>query len=177
MSAVEGFVHLYHVWGFLGGLTAALFGLEAWRGWRTAGGTLRSAPGEWLYTLRFLSQETLFDSVRLVKWAVKSALGVPFVWEKAEWQGRSYPRRQVILIGITLGGLSRLMTALYWSERNRDWMTHVDASVIISASIVILPSILGDLHHQMTAWPSKQHRVRLLGLACLTWVLIGLFWA
>lgn len=174
MSAVEGFVHLYHVWGILGAITAALFGLEAWRGWRVSGGTFRSAPSEWLYALRFSFREALFDCARLALWAGKSATGVPFVWENAEWQSRSYPRRQIILIGITLGGLSRMMTALYWSERNRDWMAHVDISVIFAASIVIFPAIIGDLYHQMTAWPNKHHRARLLGLACFAWVFAGM---
>lgn len=175
MSAVEGFVHLYHVWGMLGALTAVVFGREAWVGWREAGGTFRSAPREWAYALQHVSTEAARDVVRLFKWAGKSALGAPFIWETAQWRGRTYPRRQTILIGITLGGLSRMMTAMYWAERNRDWMEHTDMGVIVAASVVILPAVIGDLHHHMTAWPDKQHRVRLTALGSAAWVLYGLF--
>lgn len=173
MSAVDAFVHLYHVWGALGALTASLFGIEAYRGWRAAGGLWRTAPAEWFYTLRWVSGETLKDIGRLLEWIVRGFFGLPFTWEQGEWRGRSYPRRQVILIGITLGGMSRLCTALYWAERNREWMAHVDGSVIAFASAVILPAAIGDLLHHHTAWPEKRHRARVILVAAMLWVGIG----
>lgn len=174
MSAVEGFVHLYHVWGALGALTALLFGMEAHKSWRLAGGTWRSAPSEWLGFAAFATRETISDAYRFAKWTVRSFFGLPFDWGHGEWNGRAYPKRQAILIGITLGGLSRFLTALYWAEKNRDWMAHVDTSVIMFASAVIMPAIIGDLLHHTTAWPEKGHRARLIGLAALCWVFVGL---
>jgi hypothetical protein len=174
MNYVEGFVHLYHIWGALGFITAAMFGIEAHRSWRLAGGTWREAPYEWAYAGTHVARETFRDIGRLIKWTVGSFFGMPFTWESGEWQGRKYPRRQTILIGITLGGTSRFLTALYWAEKNRDWMTSADNSVIFIASFVILPAIIGDLHHHATAWPNKPHRVRLLALVCAIYVCIGL---
>ena len=175
MSGVGAFVHLYHVWGALGALTALLFGVEAYRGWRASGGTWASAPAEWFYTLRWVSAETVRDVGRLFKWMARGFFGLPFDWRQSAWGSRSYPRRQIILIGITMGGSSRLLTALYWAERNRDWMAHVDGGVIFAASFVILPAIIGDLHHHHTAWPGKQHRVRLILFTAFCWVLAGAF--
>lgn len=173
MNAVNAFVHLYHVWGALGAITACLFGREAYRGWREAGGTWASAPGEWFYTLRWVSGETARDIARFASGALRGFLGIPFNWAETQWKGRIYPRRQVILIGITLGGTSRLLTALYWAERNREWMAHVDGTVIAFASAVILPAVIGDLFHHYTAWPEKRHRARMIMLAGCIWVLIG----
>lgn len=173
MSGVGAFVHLYHIWGLFGLLTASLFGVQAYREWRKHGGTWRKAPGEWAYTLGWFFREALLDVGRFGKWAAMSFAGVPFNWGESPWQARKYTRQQVILIGITFGGMSRFLTALYWSEKNREWMNYAESWTIQMASAFVIMAIIGDLHHHMTAWPDKRHRVRLIVLVSLAWILFG----
>ena len=175
MSGVGAFVHLYHVWGLFGLLTAVLFGQQGYKNWRASGGTWRTAPGEWIYATGWLTGETLRDIWRLFKWFGKAFVGLPLDWQQSEWRGRVYSRQQIILVGITLGGLSRFLTALYWSERNRDWMQYADSWMLQMATVPIVLAVLGDFHHHMTAWPNKLHRTRLVAVSALAWVVYGAF--
>ena len=170
---IGAFVHLYHVGGVFGLLTAVLFGRLAYRGWRASGGTWRAAPGEWMYSARWTARETLRDLWRVFGWALSAFAMTPFAWHESERNGRKYPDRQIMLIGITLGGIARFLTAIYWSEKNVAWMQHVDSAAIMMAATPVLIAVAGDVHHHLTAWPDLRHRVRLLCIVALAWVLLG----
>lgn len=173
MSGVGAFINLYHVWGLFGLVTAVTYGLQAYKEWRYNGGKWRAAPGEWFYAFAWFSRETIKDLGRLVQWMAQGFLGLPFDWRQTEWRSRTYSRLQVILLGITLGGVSRFLTAIYWSERNREWMGSPEACVLEMAAAPIFLAVLGDLHHHLTAWPERKHRVRLLAFVGLAWILFG----
>lgn len=173
MSGVGAFVHLYHIWGVLGLLTAVLFGMQGHRLWRESGGNWRDAPREWAYAGGWSLRETIKDVGRFAGWVVNGFLSLPYTWRQTEWSGRSYPSRLIIFIGITCGGVSRFLTALYWAEKNRGWMTEVDPWVLEMAALPVILAVVGDLHHHRTAWPSKTYRVRLIALVAFVWVIIG----
>lgn len=169
MSEVGAFIHLYHVWGLFGAITMLVFGRQAYRSWRASGGSWLSAPCEWLRFVGWTLREMVLDIVR-----------VPFIpsrlhekWPESEWKGRSYPREQSILIGITLGGMGRMFTALYWSERNRNWMVHADDWMIQMAAAPVCCMIVGDFLHHTTAWHNQKHIPRLIAAFGLVWILVG----
>lgn len=170
---IGAFVHLYHVCGVFGLLTAFLFGRLAYMGWREAGGTWATAPREWCEAIAGAVRESMRDIGRVAGWALSSFLVTPLVWSADATRPSRYPDRQIMLIGITLGGIARFLTALYWSEKNITWMQHVDNSAILMAATPALIAIVGDVHHHLTAWPRHRHRVRLLCIVALAWVLIG----
>lgn len=169
MSEVGAFIHLYHVFGLFGAITMLLFGRQAYRSWRASGGSWRSAPCEWLQFAGWTMRETVLDIVRcaIMPWRLSHG------WPESRWSGRSYPREQAILIGITLGGLGRMATALYWSERNRQWMEYADSWVIQMAAAPVCCMILGDFLHHTTAWPGRKHIPRLIAAFALAWVIYG----
>lgn len=171
---IGGFVHLYHIWGVFGLLTALLFGRLAYAGWREAGGRWRDAPGEWIGALSWSLRETVRDVSKLLGWATSAFVVTPFTWNDTVRESR-YPDRQIMLIGITLGGVARFLTALYWSEKNVAWMQRVDNTAIAMAATPVLIAIIGDVHHHLTAWPTQRHRVRLLCLVAAVWVAVGVW--
>lgn len=182
MTAVGAFVHLYHIWALWGALTAFLYGKAAYKGWRSAGGTWDRAPADIFGSLSSGLKEAALDWGRLFRWAFASFSGLLFrkddngryrlgsYWPKPT--ETRWPANQMLLIGITLGGLARLMTGLYWAELNTLWMN--EASVYIPP-IPIIIAILADLNHQYTAWPSRPWIPRLLASAAVVWVLLGAF--
>lgn len=169
MSEVGAFIHLYHVWGLFGAITMVLYGAQAYKSWRDAGGTWATAPCEWLQFIWWTLRETVLDIARcaVMPWQANKA------WPESEWNGRSYPREQSILVGITLGGMGRMLTALYWSERNREWMQYADSWMIHMAATPVLAMIFGDMLHHTTAWQGKKHIPRLILAASFVWVMIG----
>lgn len=169
MSEVGAFVHLYHVWGLFGAITMLVYGTQAHASWRASGGSWASAPCEWLRFMGWTLRETVLDIFRcaIMPWRLYDK------WPESEWRGRSYPREQSILIGITLGGMGRMLTALYWSERNREWMQYADSWMIQMASAPVFCMIVGDLLHHFTAWRDEKHVPRLITAVALIWVLYG----
>ena len=168
---VDSFIHLYHVWGMFGLMTAFLYGRLAYRSGREAGGTWRRAPGEWLYAAKWNTHELLRDTLYMFRWALAALTGGPLGWRpEGEYSGPGYPPRQVISLGVTLGGVSRFLTALYWSEKNRAWMQYAGTSVILSASLPVLFAVCADILHHYTAWPTARYRSRLMVLAAVLWI-------
>jgi hypothetical protein len=165
---VGAFVHLYHIWGLFGAITACIFARQAYISWRASGGVWITAPCEWLYFIGWTLRETLFDLARCVIAPWRNG-----PWPQSDWSNRAYPREQSILIGIAMGGTGRMITALYWSETNRTWMTHADAWNLYAASAPVLLMILGDFLHHQTAWPNHRYRSRLLTVAALLWIATG----
>lgn len=170
MNAVEGFVHLYHVWAVWGAITAAIYGRAAYKSWREAGGLWYRAPGELAgYVFGNLFQSVL-DYFRLLRWSIAGLTGLAYKWPDPV--PTRYARDHTLLLGITLGGLARLLTALYWAERNREWMSETNVWL---PAVPIAMAIFADANHQLTAWPNKPWIARMLLTAALVWVLYGLF--
>lgn len=168
---VEVFVNLYHVWGLFGLVTAVLYGRMTYRSWREAGGTWRRAPMEWLYSFHWNLREAAMDVLYIFRWALAAMAGGPLGWRpERAYMGPGYPPRQLIALGVTLGGSARFMTALYWSERNRDWMAHVDATVLAQAAVPVMFAVGADILHHYTAWPNSRYLSRLLIVAALLWI-------
>lgn len=168
---LDSFVNLYHVWGVFGLVTAVLYGRLSYRSWREAGGTWRRAPGEWLYALRWNSREMGMDVLYVFRWALAAMVGGPLGWRpERTYVGPGYQPRQIIALGVTLGGTARFLTAIYWSERNHDWMQHADASVLAQAAIPVMFAVCADVLNHYTAWPEARHRSRLLVFAALLWI-------
>ena len=169
MNGVEGFVHLYHIWMLYGFITFAIYGQAAYQSWRSAGGAWLRAPSEVSgYVLGNVFQ-TIMDWFRLLRWAAAGLTGISYKWP--EPVPTRYAKDHTLLLGITMGGLSRFLTALYWSEKNRAWMT--ETNVWLPAVPVAL-AIFADSNHQLTAWAKRPWVPRLLLSAAFVWVMIGL---
>ena len=171
MNGVEGFVHLYHVWMIYGGVTALIYGQASYQSWQQAGGQWRTAPAEFTGYLFGGLWQVVADWTRLVRWMFAGLTGLSYRWP--EPVPAKYARDHTLLLGITLGGLSRFLTALYWSEKNRAWMT--ETNVWLPAVPVAL-AVLADANHQLTAWSKRPWIARMLLSGAVIWVLIGLFW-
>lgn len=169
MNWVEGFVHLYHVWGIWGAITAAIYGPAAWLSWRECGGTVRSFLGEYAGAAGYQSRELVLDVVRVAVGIMRGLFGVgPVIGtRKASWH---YPREHMLLIGITLGGFSRFLTALYWSEKGWAWM-HADNMMTMAAGPIII-GVIADTH-KIIAWPKRPWFTRWLAFAGLAWIALG----
>lgn len=181
MSYVSAFVHLYHVWGVWGLITALIFGTQAHRNWRAAGGRWRDIPRDVGTALGQGVKQSLLDFWRLLRWFAAGLIGIALkrgdaglpeidLFFPGPEQSR-WPRNQTLLLGITLGGASRLFTALYWSEANTQWMG--EASVLIP-SIPIVMAVMADTNHQFTAWPNRPWIARMLLVVAVSWILFGL---
>lgn len=172
---VDSFIHLYHVWGMFGLVTALLYGRVTYRSWREAGGTWQRAPSEWLYAAKWNTHELARDTLYMFRWALAALTGGPLGWrEEMAYAAPGYPPRQLVALGVTLGGVARFLTALYWSERNREWMQYADASMMISAALPVLFAVCADTLHHCTAWPEARHRVRLMALLAFLWIVAPL---
>ena len=171
MNWIEGFVHLYHVWGIWGAVTALIYGPSAWRSWRENGGTFSSLASEYAGAVAYQSRELVFDVVRVTVGIMRGLFGVgPVIGtHKTGWH---YPREHMLLIGITLGGFSRFLTAIYWSEKNRAWM-HAD-NMLVMAAVPVIIAVVADAHHQIIAWPKRPWLARWLAFAGLAWIALGL---
>lgn len=181
ISMVGGFVHLYHVWAIWGAITAVFFGRAAYRNWVRGGGQWRSAPGMFGEAVRDTLQPIAGDWLRLIKWFFagmlsfslkRGAAGWPVI--DTYWPGpktRRWPPDHTLLIGITLGGMARFFTAMYWAEKNVAWMT--EASVLVPA-IPIIWMILADHSHQLTTWPRRPWIARMILSLGILWTVLGL---
>jgi hypothetical protein len=167
---IEAFVHLYHVWGVLGLLTALVYSRPTWRRWREAGGTYLNGPVDTVQLIVHHISLLGRDFLNIGKIAIARFSGVDLLWPqdpKSPWR---YPSDQSLFVGIMLGGISRFITAFYWAEINTGWMT--EETVWVPAVPIII-AVLADLSHHSTAWPLAHYRVRLLALAAVLWILIG----
>lgn len=176
MNDIEAFVRLYHVWGILGAITAWIYGAAAFQIWRQAGGTFRNAPADVIGGIRSFTVNSLADVWSLLRWTLSGFLGSAFSvfryqWPKGEMPAYRYGLGHTLRLGIALGGTARLLTALYWAERNTEWMNHVSVWV---PAVPILYAIAGDLAHHSTAWPRHQYRVRMLAIFSILYVGTGL---
>ena len=168
MTFVGGFVHLYHIWGIYGAITALIFGRSAYRGWRKTGGQWRDVPRDVTGWFFGGLARTAGDWWRFSKWFLAGLIGIGFRRDKGGWpeidlffpdeEYARWPRNQTLLLGITLGGVSRFLTALYWAEKNTAWMN--EGNVFIPA-IPIVVAILADMNHQFTAWHKRKWIVRM----------------
>lgn len=176
MNLVQGFVHLYHIWGLFGAITMLIYGRSAYRNWREAGGTWRRAPCDIASILGGAVRDTLTDWIRFFGWVLVGIFGLAFkgARRKMWYEPRAgrWPSNHALLLGIALGGMARMFTALYWSERNTAWMTEVE---VIAPGVFVIMAILADANHQITAWPEKPWRARLLCSAAAVWIGIGVF--
>lgn len=181
ITMVAGFVHLYHIWGLYGLLTALFFGRAAHRSWRKAGGAWQTALPDALRTTRETFGPIGSDWVRLFKWFCVGLFSFSLKRGRAGWPvidtfwpepaAKKWPPDQTLLLGITLGGAARFATAMYWAEKNVGWMT--ENSVLIPA-IPIVWMIIADHNHQLTAFPKRPFIARLLLSAAMLWVALGL---
>lgn len=172
MNPVEGFVHLYHVWGLWGLITAIIYAPAAFREWRVKGGTLTRAPGEYVGIFGWQIKEAVLDLWRLATGIVHGLFGFGHVPppETSPWR---YTREHMLMLGIAVGGVSRLLTALYWSEKNRGWM---DGDTVWVPAIPVLFAIIADAHHHHAAWGEKRPWLpRWLKIGAATWIALGLF--
>ncbi|MEO1169914.1 MAG: hypothetical protein AAFW97_14510 [Pseudomonadota bacterium] len=169
MSSVSAFVHLYHVWGVFGLITAIIYGRSAYQCWREDGGTFGNAPREIGGAGKHAAVETVRDWGRFVRWFFAGLTGIAYHWPETS-RKRVYSRDLTLLLGITLGGVSRAFTAAYWAEANTAWMT--EATVWVP-SIPIIAAIWADSKHQVTAWPDKPWRARLILSVAVVWIIAG----
>lgn len=171
MNSTEGFVHLYHVWGVWGLITALIYGPDAWRSWRASGGTLRAAPGEYAQAFSHHLLGIAADLVRLLLGIVKGLFSVgptPPAERPSPWR---YSSVHMLTLGITLGGIARLITAFYWSEKNRGWMT--DDNVWLPA-IPVLIAVIADAHHHFVQFSDRPWLPRWIKLTAAAWIFVGL---
>lgn len=174
MMAVGGFVHLYHVWGILGLLTAWTYARVAFSLWRARGGEWSAVPGELgigaLRQLWLVARDVALVVRGLATGALFSAMPGD---DPKEWR---YGREMPLLLGIMAGGVARLVTAFYWSVRNTAWMNH--SPEILVAGLPVTLAIAADILHQVSAHPRELWRARLLAGSAVSWVAIGAWlWA
>lgn len=171
-NPVGGLIHLYHVWSIFGAITSVIFGMRAYKRWRVHGGTWVNAPKEWLALIRAFSFNTCRDCLSFFKWVFFGFAGVPYQWPNRRQEVWNYSADQTLLLGITLGGAGRFLTAAYWAYAHVE--TNYGPMVYIPA-LTVLVAIAGDTNHHITAWSHKPHRYRLTILASVLWVLVGFF--
>jgi hypothetical protein len=159
---VELFVRLYYVWGIMGAITASLYAASLYRSWRAGGGTLLSAPTELAKALGNYFIAIPADIWRAMRFFVSGFAAGLYRWpDPPEGEGR-YSAAHALLVGITLGGLARFLTAMAWAEANRDWMERVETPQLVIASLPVAFAVIGDAMHHITAWPKHPHRARLI---------------
>lgn len=171
MNAVGGFVHLYHVWGIWGLITAMIYGPRAWASWRASGGKFATAPGEYLNALNHQIGEVARDIGRLMLGISRGLFGIGPMPPEETPSPWPYSKVHMLTLGITLGGVARFLTAIYWSERNRAWMT--EQTVWIPA-IPVLIAVVADVHHHVVAFEHRPWVSRWLKIAALLWIALGL---
>lgn len=159
---IELFVRLYYVWGIMGAITASLYAASLFRSWRASGGRARSVPRELAAMLAGYFVALPSDVWRAMRFFVSGFAAGLYRWPDPPEGAARYSAAHALLFGITLGGLSRFMTAMYWAEGNRDWMQHVDDAHIMIASLPVIFAVVGDAMHHITAWPKHPHRARLI---------------
>lgn len=171
---VQGFVHLYHIWGLWGLTTALIYGRFAFNAWREQGGSWKSAPKENIQLSWYLVTQTLLDWLRVFKWAFTSLLGIPYQWrvEPSSWK---YSQEQSILLGIILGGTARILIASYWSAANTKWAHLVEPHTLLIPAIFVFCAIMGDSAFHIAYWWRKPWIPRLLFSGAMLWVALGLF--
>jgi hypothetical protein len=172
MNAVGMFVHLYHVWAVFGAITAFIYGRNLHRIMRAERVRLWTVPMGLVGIFARLLRQALRDWVNLFKGVVAGFTGMPWTWPSDENMVWPLSRHQTLMVGITLGGASRLLTAVYWAERNTGWMTQETVWV---PAIPIAMAVIADSHHHYVAWEQTPWRLRLLGTLALAWVLVGAF--
>ena len=162
LNNIKLFVHVYHVWAAFGLITFGLFLPQAWRGWKSGGGKILYAPCEILRLVGFVVVATIRDWLRIPLLVIHVIRGDRYVWPHTPNPVWKYETAQTLRLGIMFGGMSRFLTALYWSEKNVAWMT--DANVFIPGLLVAI-AIVADALHQVTAWPNSPHRTRIVPFA------------
>lgn len=182
LHPIEMFVSLYYVWAVFGAITAFMYGRLAYKQWRAAGRTWGSVTNE----IGALSLGTLGryarDWLNMVRYFVSGLTGFTFRRGKGGWPSinefmdepvevSDYPRNQRLLLGIALGGTSRFITAMYWAELNRGWMTETNVWL---PAFPIFMAILADTNHHMTAFSKRPWIARLLFSAAMVYVALGL---
>jgi hypothetical protein len=159
---IELFVRLYYVWGIMGAITASLYAASLYRSWRNGGGSLRTAPREIVSIVCGYFVAIPGDVWRAARFFISGFAAGLYRWpDPPEGAGR-YSAAHALLVGITLGGMSRFFTAIYWAEANREWMEHVEPGHIMVASLPVIFAVIGDAMHHITAWPKHPHRARLI---------------
>lgn len=170
MSWTGAFIHLCHVWGLLGLITAMRYGVTAYNRWEHQGGTFSNAPGDTLRLLYTHFKLVWRDLGSIPRAAIARFTGIDYRWPldpESQWR---YSNEQALLVGIFLGGATRFFTAFYWAGKNTTWIT---PETVIIPALPLVFAIIADLSHQSTAWPTKLYRIRLAALASILWVLIG----
>jgi hypothetical protein len=178
---IEMFVNLYYVWAVFGGITAFFYGRAAWKLWRDKAPTvtdLRNDIGS--LSLAWLVR-TSRDWLQLGRYFVTGLTGFTFRRGMGGWPQidefmdeeplSPFPQSLRLMVGITLGGMARCTTALYWAELNRDWMT--TTNVWLPAVPIVL-AIMADTNHHYTAWPKRPWIARLLFSVAMVYVALGL---
>jgi hypothetical protein len=178
---VEMFVNLYYVWAIFGGITAFFYGRAAWKLWVAQGGSWRIMTGDVSRLTWHWIARTSKDWWQIGRYFVTGLIGFTVSRGKSGWPqidefmddppDTDFPRNMRLMCGITLGGLARLVTALYWAELNRGWMTETNVWV---PAIPIVLAILADMNHHYTAWPKRPWIARLLFSAAMVYVALGL---
>jgi hypothetical protein len=181
LDLVGGFVHLYHVWAVWGAITGIIFGRAAFKGWKESGGRIRDIPRDALSWATGNMLEAFKDVWRLLKWFIAGLIGLAGRKGKRGFEGidmyfpnaelSKWPRNQTLLIGISAGGISRFLTAMYWAEKNTAWMSQ---STVLIPAIPIMLAILADSNHQLTAWPKRPWIARILLTLGIGWIALGL---
>jgi len=178
---IDMFVNLYYVWAVFGGITAFFYGRAAWVLWREHTHTFLGMVSDVRLSSRNWLVSTGRDWVQLGRYFVTGLTGFTFRRGVGGWPQidefmdepplTEFPRSLRLMIGITLGGLARLLTALYWAELNRGWMTETNVWI---PAIPIVFAIMADVNHHYTAWPRRPWIARLLFSAGMAFVGAGL---
>jgi len=171
MNSVGAFVHLYHVWGVLGLVTAVVYGRNIWAQWRVSGGTAINAPGELARLIWHHARLSVSDIGAIVRGAWCRFTGLDHVWSQDPKSPWTYGTEHSLLLGIMLGGVARFATAFYWAELNTAW---VSTEMVWVPSIPILLAVLADLSHHATALKSKMPLRWAIILSTL-WIVYGAF--
>ena len=183
-TAVGMFVHLYHIWLVYGAMTSFIYGKDAVALMREEKYRLRDMPKGFAVLVYMTLDASRRDwinlakqALHLIRWFLAGLTSYPWSWpaRQFDWPADAKPvwplgRDLTLLVGITLGGASRMLTAFYWSEKNRAWMTETNVWI---PAIPIVMAVVADAHHHSIAWSDKPWRSRFLMTFAIAWVLFG----
>ena len=168
MNFVDAFAHLCHIWGLFGFITFLVYANDTRKALRSEGVEAMQYPDK---ALLFAGRQLKYTVKDLVSLAVGLYHGLIGIGAVVFDDRSAYTLRNstVLMLGISLGGLSRFFTSLYWAL--------VDMQVLItSMPVAIVPmflAVIADTNHHHIVWHKKPWRGRFLMVFAFTWVVLG----